>query len=229
MQNKKRLQKHLLTIYIIYFVALVISFAASFVPEFSRGWRDADQTIALDMANGNQRTYHVCAPIQQTERANFAIEGLPTTVTPSINELNMQVSVSEPYTFSNAFRVIANNGWAYVLTMIMGLSYLAILVLIALIINSIRKSIRDEQPLRHSNIMRTRAIAILLIATEVSDALTKYIQNIEATRLLEGTSFEVVSLFPMNYWNIIVAILFFFMAEVFSIGTQLSEEQKLTI
>ena len=48
-------------------------------------------------------------------------------------------------------------------------------------------------------------------------------------RLLEGTSFEVVQTFPLSYWNVIVGILFLFMAEVLSLGTQLSEEQKLTI
>ena len=36
MQNKKRLHKHLLLIYIIYFAALIVGFAASFVPDFSR-------------------------------------------------------------------------------------------------------------------------------------------------------------------------------------------------
>ena len=51
----------------------------------------------------------------------------------------------------------------------------------------------------------------------------------EAVRLLEGTSFEVVQTFPLSYWNVIVGILFLFMAEVLSLGTQLSEEQKLTI
>ena len=38
MQNKKRLHKHLLMIYIIYFAALIVGFAASFVPDFSRGY-----------------------------------------------------------------------------------------------------------------------------------------------------------------------------------------------
>ena len=48
MQNKKRLHRHLLLIYIIYFAALIVGFAASFVPDFSRGWRDAQDTTAPD-------------------------------------------------------------------------------------------------------------------------------------------------------------------------------------
>jgi len=122
---------------------------------------------------------------------------------------------------------MGNNSFCYLLMVITGLSYLTILVLIALIINSLRKSIRDEQPLRHSNILRTRAIGILILVGELSEAFMKYLNNNEAVRLLEGTSF--VQTFPLSYWNVIVGILFLFMAEVLSLGTQLSEEQKLTI
>ena len=189
MQNKKRLHKHLLMIYIIYFAALIVGFAASFVPDFSRGWRNAQNTLEMEIPQGGIRSYYVSAP----------------------------------------FKVMGNNSFCYLLMVITGLSYLTILVLIALIINSLRKSIRDEQPLRHSNILRTRAIGILILVGELSEAFMKYLNNNEAVRLLEGTSFEVVQTFPLSYWNVIVGILFLFMAEVLSLGTQLSEEQKLTI
>ena len=143
--------------------------------------------------------------------------------------VTVKVTVDEAYTLGNAFKVMGNNSFCYLLMVITGLSYLTILVLIALIINSLRKSIRDEQPLRHSNILRTRAIGILILVGELSEAFMKYLNNNEAVRLLEGTSFEVVQTFPLSYWNVIVGILFLFMAEVLSLGTQLSEEQKLTI
>ena len=51
MQNKKRLHKHLLLIYIIYFAALIVGFAASFVPDFSRGWRDAQDTLEIEISS----------------------------------------------------------------------------------------------------------------------------------------------------------------------------------
>ena len=164
--------------------------------------------------------------------------GLAATFTPGEYEATAQgfagavtvkVTVDEAYTLGNAFKVMGNNSFCYLLMVITGLSYLTILVLIALIINSLRKSIRDEQPLRHSNILRTRAIGILILVGELSEAFMKYLNNNEAVRLLEGTSFEVVQTFPLSYWNVIVGILFLFMAEVLSLGTQLSEEQKLTI
>lgn len=229
MQNKKRLHKHLLFIYIIYFAALIVGFAASLVPDFTRGWRNADTTIKQELTHDSQRIYLVSAPLVQTSEQGITIDNLPENIIPTIGRLELCVKVNEKYTLGNAFKTMGNNVYCYILMLVTGLSYLTILVLIALIINSLRKSIRDEQPLRHSNILRTRAIGILILIAELSEALSKYINNSEAARLLEGTSFEVVSTFPLSYWNIIVGILFLFMAEVLSLGTQLSEEQKLTI
>ena len=225
MQNKKRLHRHLLLIYIIYFAALIVGFAASFVPDFSRGWRDAQDTLEIEIPQGGIRSYYVSAPVVRKAAEPVVIEGLPASIEPTISRIDLRVQVDEAYTLGNAFKVMGNNVYCYLLMVITGLSYLTILVLIALIINSLRKSIRDE----HSNILRTRAIGILILVAELSEALMKYISNTEAARLLEGTSFEVVGTFPLSYWNVIVGILFLFMAEVLSLGTQLSEEQKLTI
>ena len=59
MQNKKRLHKHLLMIYIIYFAALIVGFAASFVPDFSRGWRDAQDTLEIEIPQGGLSLIHI--------------------------------------------------------------------------------------------------------------------------------------------------------------------------
>ena len=183
----------------------------------------------MEIPQGGIRSYYVSAPVIRSAGEPIGIDNLPENITPTISRLDLKVTVDEAYTLGNAFKVMGNNVYCYLLMVITGLSYLTILVLIALIINSIRKSIRDEQPLRHSNILRTRAIGILILVGELSEAFMKYLNNNEAVRLLEGTSFEVVQTFPLSYWNVIVGILFLFMAEVLSLGTQLSEEQKLTI
>ncbi|WP_418981671.1 DUF2975 domain-containing protein [Alistipes sp.] len=228
MQNKKRLHKHLLIIYIIYFAALLIGFAASFMPGFSRGLRDASTTLAEEQSRGGVRSYYVSASLQH-EFSEIEIDGLPDNITPGVEQLNLRVSVPEDYTLGNAFKVVADNGYAYVMMLVMMVSYLAIFILIALIINSLRCSIRDELPIRHANIVRTRWIGALILVAEVSQAVMQFINNREAARLLAGTVYEVSGQFPLNYWNVIVGVLFLFMAEVFAIGTQLSEEQKLTI
>ena len=177
MQNKKRLHKHLLMIYIIYFAALIVGFAASFVPDFSRGWRNAQNTLEMEIPQGGIRSYYVSAPVIRSAGEPIGIDNLPENITPTISRLDLKVTVDEAYTLGNAFKVMGNNSFCYLLMVITGLSYLTILVLIALIINSLRKSIRDEQPLRHSNILRTRAIGILILVGELSEAFMKYLNN----------------------------------------------------
>lgn len=183
MQNKRRLYKHLMIIYVFYFVALVIGFLSTIAPSFSSGWREAQQTMDTDFTQGDVRTYYVYAPLRASGSELPAVEGVGANTSVSVDNVRLRVTVPEKYTVSNSLKVMANNGFAYLLSMLTGVAYLAVFILIALIINSLRKSIRDEQPLRHGNIGRTRAIGILML----------------------------------------------FMAEVLVVGTQLSEEQKLTI
>ncbi len=229
MQNKKRLHKHLLIIYIIYFAVLVIGFLASFVPGFSRGWENAENDLAEEERSGSGRSYYVSVPLATSFERELPLEGLPENVTADIERIHLRVRMPEEYTVDTAFRTIADNGYAYLLLAVSGLAYLAIFVMIALIINSLRRSIRDEQPIRHSNIVRTRWIGVLILVAEASSTLIQHINHLKAAQLLEGTQLEVAGSLPFDYWNIIVGVLFLFMAEIFTIGTQLSEEQKLTI
>lgn len=229
MQNKRRLYKHLMIIYVFYFVALVIGFLSTIAPSFSSGWREAQQTMDTDFTQGDVRTYYVYAPLRASGSELPAVEGGGANTSVSVDNVRLRVTVPEKYTVSNTLKVMANNGFAYLLSMLTGVAYLAVFILIALIINSLRKSIRDEQPLRHGNIGRTRAIGILMLVAALSESFMKYINIREAATLLQGSALQVDTTFPLNYWNIIVGILMLFMAEVLVVGTQLSEEQKLTI
>ena len=229
MQNKRRLYKHLMIIYVFYFVALVIGFLSTIAPSFSSGWREAQQTTDTDFTQGDVRTYYVYAPLRASGSELPAVEGVGANTSVSVDNVRLRVTVPEKYTVSNSLKVMANNGFAYLLSMLTGVAYLAVFILIALIINSLRKSIRDEQPLRHGNIGRTRAIGILMLVAALSESFMKYINIREAATLLQGSALQVDTTFPLNYWNIIVGILMLFMAEVLVVGTQLSEEQKLTI
>ena len=229
MQNKRRLYKHLMIIYVFYFVALVIGFLSTIAPSFSSGWREAQQTMDTDFTQGDVRTYYVYAPLRASGSELPAVEGVGANTSVSVDNVRLRVTVPEKYTVSNSLKVMANNGFAYLLSMLTGVAYLAVFILIALIINSLRKSIRDEQPLRHGNIGRTRAIGILMLVAALSESFMKYINIREAATLLQGSALQVDTTFPLNYWNIIVGILLLFMAEVLVVGTQLRAEQKLPI
>ncbi len=228
MQNKKRLYKHLIIIYILYFIVLASGFMLNTIPSFTSGFHAGMAQAEREIDRGDAHFYYITTELRNPE-GYIEVDGLPENVDAYFARLHLHVSDPGAFTLDNAFRVQADSGYAYLLLILSGLSFLVVIVLIALMINSLRKSIRDEQPLHHNNIVRTRIVGILLIIMEVANALVLYINQNKAIELLQDTPYEVLNRFPLDYWNLIIGVLFLFMAEVFSIGTQLSEEQKLTI
>ncbi len=228
MQNKKRLYKHLIIIYILYFIVLASGFMLNTIPSFTSGFHAGKAQAEREIDQGDAHFYYVTAELRNPG-SYIEVDGLPENVDAYFARLHLHVSDPGAFTMDNVFRVQADSGYAYLLMIVAGLSFLVVIVLIALMINSLRKSIRDEQPLHHNNIVRTRIIGILLIVMEVSNALVLYINQNKAIELLQDTPYEVLNRFPLDYWNLTIGVLFLFMAEVFAIGTQLSEGQKLTI
>lgn len=228
MQNKKRLHKHLIIIYILYFIVLASGFMLNTIPSFMSGFHAGMAQAEREIDRGDTHFYCVSTELRNPEGV-IEIDGLPENVDAYFARLHLQVSDPGAFTMDNAFRVQADSGYAYLLLIVSGLAFLVVIVLIALMINSLRKSIRDEQPLHHNNIVRTRIIGILLIVIEVANALMIYIHQCKAIELLQDTPYEVLNRFPLDYWNLTIGVMFLFMAEVFAIGSQLSEEQKLTI
>ncbi|MEG2612622.1 MAG: DUF2975 domain-containing protein, partial [Alistipes sp.] len=67
------------------------------------------------------------------------------------------------------------------------------------------------------------------IFTEMGHALIAWCMSARAAELLAGSNLVVDTTFSISYYTIIMGILVIFTAEVFAIGQNLSEEQKLTI
>ena len=220
-KQKKSLRRHLLVIYIFYFLALAAGFIHSFVPHVSSslatGWQAASEDIRMQEKHGiAQHTYFLAARLQNAQSeaeytgVNIYVktdENSDPTVVRTLNRINYILLLSIPAL----------------------LAKLSILILVALIINILRKSVRDEQPLPGRIIIYTRAVGFLLILAEVCTGVGSYIYQSTTRTFLEDSPLQVAASFPLNYWNIVMAILVLFSAEVFSIGSRLSEEQKLTI
>lgn len=109
------------------------------------------------------------------------------------------------------------------------LAYIAVIVLMFLIIHSIRRSIREERTLDRRNVWFLRTIGFLTIFAELSTDFTAWCMKSRAAELLAGTDIGVDTTFTVSYSTIIMGILIIFTAEVFAVGQNLSEEQKLTI
>ncbi len=232
MQNKRKLYKHLIIIYIIYF-AVLIGGVLLHAPNFSRGFqigmdRAQREVVTNESGAQPQHSYMLRAELFNPQ-GDLKIDGLPKEA--EVITTSVYFAVHEPGAMNveEAFRIYADSKAAYGLILFSGLSFLAVLVFIALIINSLRISIREELPLSRSNIRRTRIIGILLIVSELCEAAVAYINQQKAVEVLAQSPYEVLTSISINCWDIIMGLLFLFMAEVFTVGTQLSEEQKMTI
>ena len=144
-------------------------------------------------------------------------------------ELHVEQNVSGVSPLGLAFRSIGGSGWIYAMIMICPLFYLAIIVLMFMIIHSLRRSIREERTLDRRNVWYLRTIGVLTIAVEFIGNIIDWIMNRRAAALLADSGFTVDTSFHFSYLMIIMGILILFAAEVFAIGQNLSEEQKLTI
>lgn len=235
-KQKKSLRRHLLVIYIFYFLALAAGFIHSFVPHVSSslatGWQAASEDIRMQENTVSRNTPTFGGPVaKRPERRNsFPIETGHASISTEAEYTGVNIYVkTDENSDPTVVRTLNRINYILLLSIPALLAKLSILILVALIINILRKSVRDEQPLPGRIIIYTRAVGFLLILAEVCTGVGSYIYQSTTRTFLEDSPLQVAASFPLNYWNIVMAILVLFSAEVFSIGSRLSEEQKLTI
>ena len=128
-----------------------------------------------------------------------------------------------------AFAAIGNSPLTYILMIGSALCFPIIVVLMFLIIRSVRRSIREEEPLAKRNALLLRAIALLTILSELLGKLGLWQMAKRAAVLLAESDYTVNTTFHLNYGILLMGLLLLFSAEIFVIGRDLGEEQKLTI
>lgn len=237
MQNKKPFLQRLLAIYIAFFIALTAGLALEFLPGFNRGYADGDEigmNLARNWGSGTPRLIYMLEniTIEESPENVLALPENPNVkIDTKIRKIGLVVEQEAPGTsiIGLAFRSLGGSGWIYASVMLALLAYLTIIALMFLIINSVRRSIREERTLDKRNVWYLRAIGGLAIATELMDGLVVWTMNRRAAELLAGSQYTVDTAFHLSYSTIIIGILIIFAAEVFAIGQNLSEEQKLTI
>jgi len=233
MKTKKSQLKRLLAIYTV-FLLLLLAGALHGSSDFIRGFSDGQEMAdRFDKDMGNSYEYFVTDIPVYTEFGSLAV-AQPADSVYRLNSRVDHISIlvkkkSHDPAPQVIFRMFADNGYLYIAVMLILFSKLGILILMGMIINSLRKSIRDELPLNRRNILYTRLIGIILICAELLNGVVEWCQRTEAARLLEGSVWTVDTSFPLSYWDLVMGVLVVFMAEVFAIGTRLSEEQKFTI
>lgn len=236
MQNKKSLLQRLLFLYIALFLVIAAGLVHGLLGTFGRGVADGMEMgakIAEKLQQHDPRMIYLLSnvPIREKIDNSSPIRVDNTEITPIVSRMDLLVDkpASNISPVAIAFRSIGGSPWMYAFTMLIPLFLLAIIVLMILIIHSLRRSIREERPLDKRNVWYLRSIGLLTILTELISSLIGYAMNLQAERLLAGSKWMVASSFELSYSTIIMGILILFSAEVFAIGQNLSEEQKLTI
>ena len=234
MHNKKSLLQRLLVIYIAFFSILTISVVHNVFGEygdaFMSGWNKATIDEQIE-ANGGKVAYaESIYSIKIENKIPVAIE----TIEVPIDNLDIHAVTSHvDITLTDH-----TAGWddfksSNIITMLLALLYIGFLITIITlmfkIINSIRRSIKEEEVLSSKNIWYMRNIGILTIVITLMDNLIEYGFQLEAAQVLANTNLIVDTTFSISYAPIIMGIIIIFTAEVFAIGHNLSEEQKLTV
>lgn len=106
--------------------------------------------------------------------------------------------------------------------------YFVVVVILFLILWSIRKSVRQGDIFNRNNIKLIRAIGILIIFSALAINLARYLQIREISALMAHTDWQPVWN-GINYEGIISGLLILIIGEIFAVGYDISEEQKLTI
>lgn len=118
--------------------------------------------------------------------------------------------------------------WSFILQLFSGICYIAICTILFVVLFSLRNSIRHDNLFNRDNIKLIRAIGILLIASSLLVNLAYYLEAQSLTQLLKDTSL-LISIDIYEFGDLFAGVLILVIAEIFAIGYDLSEEQKLTI
>lgn len=230
MTSKKIILRRITVLYVIFFAVIAFGLYRSVAritgDDFNTGRNDAKRIANEEIGN---RTISVIYELQ------VATSGMDFQ-SPVYSSANDSVSI---YTRPSSFdaEVVSprnkhfgiNNNLQRVVFLLSVLTYGAVFVILFIIIGSLRKSIRNDDLFKKSNIALTRAIGILLIAASLIFSTLTWLEARSIEPYLAGTPYAIDASFTFNFTEIIMGVLVFVIAEIFSISSRLSEEQKLTI
>ena len=255
--RKSSYLRRLLMIYIGFFALLACSFLFDFLPSLSQGVSsgiELGNEINEAYQDEEPKQFYMVLniPLNGSEgveltpiTADTQITAYPTTIAlevtepmvadQGVNQIAFAAIGNSPLTYilmigsALCFPIIVVLPLTYILMIGSALCFPIIVVLMFLIIRSVRRSIREEEPLAKRNALLLRAIALLTILSELLGKLGLWQMAKRAAALLAESDYVVDTTFHLNYGILLMGLLLLFSAEIFVIGRDLGEEQKLTI
>lgn len=232
--EKGSLNRRLLLIYTGYFVVLALGFMHSIMPSLSSAMRIGiaqGESMAELNARGIEHDWYLVTvkpDISSCKWSELQSSQEGVLLSNSMYEGFVSITAMHDHSLPELRERLANlSNLSFMLELVTIFAWVAILVLVGLIINSLRKSIRDNQIIDSRNILKMRLIGIMIIIDQVAEAVIIVVGH----RMLSIASGGelIMQGFPIEYGQIVLGLLIIFTAEVFALGARLSEEQKLTI
>ncbi|WP_298614417.1 DUF2975 domain-containing protein [uncultured Odoribacter sp.] len=216
MTSKRKIIFRLNILYAI-FLGLIITFLVTNINsnDFKKGTEDKNSLL---------NTYYNIPVVPLPSEYDIPIQynaDSTLKITAQITAANIKINKSE--ISSQKIQV-----WSIILQLFSGTCYIAICTILFVVLFSLRNSLRHDNLFNRDNIKLIRAIGILLIASSLLCNLAYYLEAQSLSDLLKGTSL-LTSVDIYEFGDLFAGILILVIAEIFAIGYDLSEEQKLTI
>lgn len=212
-------------LYVVFFVviaaSIIMGFASpAFRESFQTGWSDASRVGAGDTVSIVYDLPVVSESMDFSIPLHVGHGGVGISGRPSMMDVEV---TSEPGA------KVEGLGVTTLFFLLSALMYLAVFVIIFMILTSLRSSVKQGSIMSREVIPLTRSIGILLICASLLWSFSNYLERRAVAPYFAGSGFDLSASFSIDAIQIITGVLIFFIAEIFSIGYRLSEEQKLTI
>lgn len=230
MKTKKVILRRMTALYVVFFVVIALGIVRSFAESgdtvhvgFNDGWNntmtapDSDNVgfiYELRTTRGTAYDIPVCGG---------GTDSVTVCARPALLDIRVEMPDGEQTTG------MSSNTYAGLYIVLAALLYGSIFVILFIVIGSLRRSIRRDDVFQKSNIALTRTIGILLIAASLLFSLASWLEAKAAAPYFANGPYVIDTSFPFNMGEIMLGVLIFIIAEIFSISSMLSEEQKLTI
>lgn len=227
--QKSRLRR-LTVLYMVFFAVIALSLLRTFTSrfageDFNTGWNDARRMVANPYPDDPR------VEIMYELRTATSDVGFDTEVYSSPDgdtRINARPSTLDIEAVTSAGEGIGFGG-SMIFVVLVAACYVAIFVIIFVMLGSLRRSFRRDDPFRRRSVALTRVIGALLIVSSLLISTMTWLDARAVAPYFEETGFAINTSFPYDFAQIITGVLIFVIAEIFSIGSSISEEQKLTI
>lgn len=230
--EKRALNRRLMLIYVGYFLLLATAFIYSFLPLWQIGLRNGYNLGSAEARSFDRENFYMVAVrplpldhlsdpgVQAFENSSLKLTPYEAFATIRVN----RADVSDEFVAQMDQYAITIFG----LNLLSMLVWCVFIVLIALIINSMRCSIRDQRPLPAKNILYMRLIGGFVILNVLLEWIVLHLGHRMVALVSEEMPEAFARVIP-DYYTAVLGLLILFAAEIFAVGSHLSEEQKFTI